>query len=97
MKPNCWEAYTNSDLTEGRGSDVTIAYFTNEAAARKAARGRGPMGTDADVRPHYKPVIFDSYEAYAASQKQDKRRQALAKLSQDEKQIATPSMRYVWS
>jgi len=85
MKPSCWEAYTNSDLTEGRGSDVTIAFFTNEAAAIRAARGRGPMGSDAYVRPHQKPMIFDSYEAYAASQKQDIRRQALAKLSQEEK------------
>lgn len=45
--PNCfapnkaseyYEAYTNSDLAEGRGFDVTIAFFVNHEDAVRAAK-----------------------------------------------------------
>lgn len=45
----CWEAYTNSDQTEGRGHDVTIAFFTHRKDAVKAARCTGLMGTDGNA------------------------------------------------
>lgn len=41
---------TNTDLTEGRGYGVRIAYCVSESTAKRLAVGRGVMGCDADVR-----------------------------------------------
>lgn len=41
---------SNSDLTEGRGRPVFIAYCKAEATAKRLAKGKGVMGTDADIR-----------------------------------------------
>ncbi len=57
----CWEVFINTDMLEGRGSDVTLAFFTNEKDARDVAQGRGPMGTLAGVRKH---KVFTSIEAF---------------------------------
>lgn len=41
--------YTNTDLTEGRGHQVPIAYAAGEATARRLAKGKGVQGSDAQV------------------------------------------------
>ena len=43
--------WTNTDLTEGRGSPMPIAVCQIEATARRVAKGAGVQGTNADVRP----------------------------------------------
>lgn len=43
-------AYTNSDLTEGKGHDVPIAVCEIEATARRLARKQYVQGTDGPVR-----------------------------------------------
>ncbi len=47
---NIFVVVTNSDLTEGRGHPVEIAYCEVEATANRLAKGRGVMGSNADVR-----------------------------------------------
>lgn len=45
-----YEATQNSDQTEGRGHEATIAYFDNLDEAVKAVKGKGVMGVgDGDV------------------------------------------------
>lgn len=81
-----WEAYTNSDLTEGKGSDVHIGYFNRESDAKQAVKGRGVWGTDASVRPaeiHIK--IYESYKEFEDETMASARRRALDKLSFEEK------------
>lgn len=46
-----YKVTTNSDTTEGRGATILIGWFIHEDVARKAARGQGVMGTDANVGP----------------------------------------------
>lgn len=46
-----WVAYTNTDNTEGRGSDVPIAYCSVEATAIRLAKGKYVQGHDGPVRP----------------------------------------------
>ena len=41
--------WTNTDLTEGRGYQVPIAYCEKEATARRLAKKKGVMGTDASI------------------------------------------------
>lgn len=82
----CWEAYTNSDQTEWRGHDVTIAFFTHRKDAVKAARNAGPMGTDGSVRKVQRPKVFESYADYEKHVKLDLRERALQKLTAEERQ-----------
>lgn len=44
-------AYTNSDLSEGRGHDIPIAVCESPSTAARLARGRYVMGSDGPVRP----------------------------------------------
>ena len=41
---------SNSDLTEGRGKHVFIAYCSSASTAKRLARKKGVMGSDAEVR-----------------------------------------------
>ncbi|UVO19564.1 hypothetical protein [Stutzerimonas stutzeri] len=43
--------WTNTDLTEGRGHQVPIAYAESASTAARLAKKRGVMGSDADYRP----------------------------------------------
>lgn len=71
---NVYEAYTNSDLNEGRGHDVTIAYFVNEGDAEMASRGKGVFGSDAHVRSvDLKTVVYESLEEYAGTKQKTSR------------------------
>lgn len=45
-----WVAYTNTDCTEGRGSDVPIAVCRMEVTAKRIAKGRYVQGSDGSVR-----------------------------------------------
>lgn len=80
-----WEAYTNSDLTEGRGFDVTIAFFVNREDAERAANKQGVMGTNAKVRKVRAPRVFASFAEYQDYRKRDLKAAALAKLTAEEK------------
>lgn len=74
---NVYEAYTNSDLTEGRGHKVTIGYFVNKIDAEKAAVGKGVMGYNAHVTPaNVKFVVFESYEEYEAEHMENVRKKS---------------------
>jgi hypothetical protein len=42
--------WTNTDLTEGRGHQIPIAYAESESTAARLAKKRGVMGSDADYR-----------------------------------------------
>jgi hypothetical protein len=42
--------WTNTDLTEGRGQQIPIAYAESATTAARLALNRGVMGSDADVR-----------------------------------------------
>ena len=44
-------AYTNTDLSEGRGRDVPIAVCELEVTAKRLAACRYAQGTDGPVRP----------------------------------------------
>ena len=46
-----WVAYTNSDLTEGRGREIPKHVCEIEATARRLAKGISVMASDGDVRP----------------------------------------------
>lgn len=45
-----WVAYTNSDLTEGRGYDIPLAICEIEATAIRMARGMYIQGSDGPVK-----------------------------------------------
>jgi hypothetical protein len=51
QKRTVWVAYTNTDLTEGRGYDVPIAVCAAEATAKRLAQKRYVQGSDGPVRP----------------------------------------------
>lgn len=57
-EPTVWVVITNSDLTEGRGSDVPIAVCDIEATALRLAKKKGVMGSDAAVR-QVKVAVID--------------------------------------
>ena len=44
-------AYTNTDLTEGRGRQVPIAVCEEEVTAIRLAKGQYVQGSDGPVRP----------------------------------------------
>lgn len=52
-----WVVTANSDLTEGRGSNVPIAVCDIEATALRLAKKKGVMGSDAVVRQAKVAVI----------------------------------------
>lgn len=88
FKRECYEAYTNSDLTEGRGRDVSIGYFTYEYDALTASYGKGVMGTDAVVRKTNIDIqVFDSYDEYEASKVDDAKLRAWRKLTPEERKL----------
>jgi len=78
----------NADTTEGRSMRSNlIGYFTMESAARKAAVGRGVMGSGADVEKEMLTVkVFESYAEFQDSQKEDLKKSALQKLSAAERE-----------
>ena len=41
--------WTNTDLTEGRGYQIPIAYCEKEATAKRLAKKKGVMGSDASI------------------------------------------------
>ncbi|WP_139231097.1 hypothetical protein [Geopseudomonas sagittaria] len=43
--------WTNTDLTEGRGHQIPIAYALSQTTARRIASRRGVQGSDAEVQP----------------------------------------------
>lgn len=88
----CWEAYTNSDQTEGRGHDVTIAFFTRHEDAVRAAK----RWSDANSRPWHpwmcacvreapRPRVFESYADYEKQLTSDLKERALQKLTAEER------------
>lgn len=86
---NVWESYTNSDLTEGRGAHVHIGYFLSKKDAERAGVGQGVMGTDARVRQvgEVSLIVYETFDEFLAIQKEEKRQQALAKLTQEEREL----------
>ena len=49
MTDKLYVAYTNTDLTEGRGFSRPIAHSFCEATVKRLAVGKGVMGCDANV------------------------------------------------
>lgn len=45
-----WVAFTNSDLTEGRGHEYAYAICHSEATAKRLGKGRYVQGLDCPVR-----------------------------------------------
>lgn len=83
---NVFEACTNTDLDEGRGREVPIAHFIHESDARRAAKGRGVMGTDADVRMVDVDIrVYESFREFELEFERDVRAKALAKLTPEER------------
>lgn len=88
-----WSVVTNTDLTEGRGYPISIGICSLEATAFRLARGKGVMGSDAEVLPTraikvngiwYLPVfgvpmISSSAEDKAAQKALDAKRDAIKK------------------
>jgi hypothetical protein len=52
---------TNTDLTEGRGSQYPIAYSFNDFTAQRLAHKKGVMGSDAHISA-VKTTIVDGLE-----------------------------------
>jgi hypothetical protein len=42
--------FTNTDLTEGRGIQVPVAWARNKYTAQRLAKGQGVMGSNAEIR-----------------------------------------------
>lgn len=88
FKEECYEAFTNSDLNEGRGSKVTIGYFKKSTDAERAVKGKGVMGTDGDVKYTTLTVkVFENYQEYTAENVIRTREIALSKLTKEEKLV----------
>ena len=91
-KIKAFEVVTNTDLTEGRGSDRVIAYVLDHELARAWASDKGVMGSPAQVRavdlyevegtyfPTHAAVKLLSPEDLQAAQAEI-RRKALRKLT----------------
>lgn len=53
---------TNTDLTEGRGREYDLWYFTKEEDARKAGRREYVMGSDCPVtKKKIQVVVYESF------------------------------------
>lgn len=50
IEKTVWVAYTNSDLTEGRGRPIPHAVCELKITAERLAKKIGPMGSDGEVR-----------------------------------------------
>ena len=50
--------WSNTDLTEGRGNEIPVAYCEKQATAKRLAKKKGVMGSDASVKP-YKSIFHD--------------------------------------
>lgn len=46
---NIYIVWTNTDLTEGRGQQVPVAYCASRSTAIRIAKRKGVQGTDAEV------------------------------------------------
>ena len=80
-----FEIIGNTDLTEGRGRQYTIAYTSNRTTANYIAKGKGVMGTIAEIKPTtIKVIVFDSPEEYDEFMGNTKKINALNKLSEEE-------------
>lgn len=80
-----WEVWVNTDSTEGRGPMRLHARFLNHNDALAEAQGKGPMGcSDADVR---QAVVYDSIKSYHHGKDQELKRQALRKLTSEERRV----------
>ena len=91
-KIKAFEVVTNTDLTEGRGSDRVIAYVLDPELARAWASDKGVMGSPAQVRavelyevegmyfPVHAAVKLLNHEDLQAAQAEI-RRKALRKLT----------------
>ena len=51
----CYVVLQNTDLTEGRGIERPIGWFESEWDALEFAKGKGPMGSPANVKPFLPP------------------------------------------
>lgn len=91
-----WRVMTNSDLTEGRGSQRTLGWFADPNVAAKAARGNYVMGSDCPVEQ----VVMNIIKTQAGKvfllgeevqiQYEDPREiraRAIAKLTPEERQV----------
>lgn len=87
-----WVAYTNTDLTEGRGREVPKHVCEAEATARRLAKGISVMGTDGDVRPVkllvHEGKLFVPYELARAVPPTPQDKQAQAKVDAKEAALA---------
>lgn len=66
-KRTVWVAYTNQDLTEGRGCDVPLAVCAAEATARRLAHKRYVQGSDGPVQAMELVKIDDKWYAPIAA------------------------------
>lgn len=51
LSATLWVAYTNTDLTEGRGSDMPIAVCWLKSTAIRLSKKKYVQGSDGPVRP----------------------------------------------
>lgn len=80
-----FEIFANTDMTEGKGFPVSIGFASNLSTADKIAEGRGVFGSKARVEAVNKEIIvFDNYEEYLDSKKENKIKNTLDKLNKEE-------------
>ena len=80
-----WGVYQNSDPMEGRGVPLLKNMFFNKEDALKDAKGRGVMGYgNGDVERH---IIFENHEESTKSYRDELKKQALAKLTHEEREV----------
>lgn len=83
IKHTEWVVTISGDC-EGR-SIKTFGVFTNETAAKEAAKGADIYGGDGNVRERTY-MIYDSVEEFKNGKKEELKIQALNKLTKEEKQ-----------
>lgn len=85
----------NRDQTEGKGPMYTVARFSNKEEAiqlqisKDFARDYGVQGTPyaaSDVEEE-EIKVYDSFAEYSLEKREDIRKRALAKLTQEEKRV----------
>ena len=72
------------DSVEGKAGMRTIAAFSDRAAATFAAYRKGVMGDNGEVQ---EVMVYESFVEFKTDQKENLRRQALAKLTDEERAI----------
>ena len=50
FRSTIYECYTNSNLTDGLGYDVTIGFAFNKKQASEIVKNKGVMGSNAQIR-----------------------------------------------